>query len=494
MLTRACSAILLLSGVVHSAVIRGTVTEKMTGYSLSHAVITLQPLPSEGSKPVQTRTNERGNFVFDKLPAGAYLIRSSRRGFMAVEFGQRRWNSAGIPVVVSGEEVRNLQMPMSRYSAITGVVRDSNEVGIPDQQVAAYTTTQPPRLVAHAKSDDRGNYRITGLEPGTYLVRTTGDPDDDVAYIPTFSRQTLRIYEARTATVYPDEDAGDGDVRPIPGQLYEISGAVSVPPNYTVTITLASEMGRTVLQGPAFRFPALPPGQYEMYAEAREVPPGKGVMGGYSEFTLNRNMPRFSIPMVEVRESSVIIDGLGPAIPVDGFIRRKDFAGTGTPLPLTLQSVNRLQLFPGRWELITSPPPGFYVAGLTPSRSGNGPTDGWNEITVNYGLFLSVKMAANPGAIHGVIRNSGNLMALTPVFLERWNSVTRQRLGELRSTRSDMRGNYRFDSLPPGEYRIFSTLEYLAPEPNAFDAALAASVRIDNASDSTMDLELFGQP
>ena len=102
---------------------------------------------------------------------------------------------------------------------------------------------------------------------------------------PTFSRQTLRVEEARPLVVYAEEDTPDGDVRPIQGRLYDLTGFIPLPapPNFTVTVTLASDLGRMTSNAPAFRFPTLAPGHYELYAEARENPPGTRAMGGYAE-------------------------------------------------------------------------------------------------------------------------------------------------------------------------------------------------------------------
>jgi hypothetical protein len=117
-------------------------------------------------------------------------------------------------------------------------------VGIPDQDVAAYTNTDPPHPVSRATSDDRGFFRLGSLEPGSYLVRTLGNQDPEVSYIPTFSRQTLQLAEARPVEVYADDDAKDGDVRPIRGTLFSLAGfagPIPDPQNFRVTVTLASD-------------------------------------------------------------------------------------------------------------------------------------------------------------------------------------------------------------------------------------------------------------
>lgn len=483
------------SALLQGAVIRGTVVEKRSGYSLSRATVTLQPVPSAGQAVRSVRTTDSGRFEFDNLGPGAYLIKASRRGFMPMEYGQKRWNSAGTAIVLDSDGIATLHLPLARYGAITGTVRDSNEVGIPDQDVAAYTNSQPPRFVTRAKSDDRGIFRIGGLEPGTYLVGTTGNNDADLSYLPTFSRQTLRVDEAGPVVVYPDEDSSDGDVRPIAGRLFDLSGSVSLPsqPPLTVTVTLASDLGRVTSNGPAFSFPALAPGRYEIYAEARETPPGMRAFGGYTEILIERNLTKYALPMSEVRETRFILEGAPSESTTPAFVRRKDLAGVGASEPVTL-GAGRVALFPGRWEFLATPPDGYYISGFSGSRNNDARPDGWNEILISNFSRFTITVSNGPGGLHGTVKSSNAPAAAAPVFLETWDPVTRRRLLDLRETRTDMRGNYRFDNLAPGDYRVLSTYEYATPDSGAFDAAGALSLRIESSTNPQTDLELYGIP
>ena len=503
MRTHALTTLLLsLSAVsAQAGLIHGIVVERLTGYSLEHATVTLQSLPLGGSATQTARTREAGQFEFDGLPAGAYLIRATRRGFMPMQYGQKRWNSAGVAVIVDKDSTMSLQLQLSRYGAITGTVRDPNEAGIPDQDVAAYTSTQPPRFVMRAKSDDRGVFRIGGLEPGAYLVRTTGNKDEDRDYIPTFSRQTQHVEEARTVMVYPDEEANDGDVRPILGQLFSVSGNIPLPySNYgfNVTVTLASDMGRVVTEGPAFHYTSLPPVRYEIYAEARENAPGTRILGGYLDLQLERNMTNLAIPVNEVRETMFVLEGAGTTPSAQVFIRRKDPAGDGPVQTAKLTtSPGRILIAPGHWTVLIAPPAGSYVARFSPvSRDNPALPEGWNDITVgamSFGRF-TVTLSNGGGALHGAVKTSGSPAAEAPVFLETWDPVTRKRLLDLREARTDAQGNYRFAGLPPGSYRVLSTFEYAVPEPGFFDTAGAQEFRIESATDPQANLELYGIP
>ncbi|HEX4138094.1 MAG TPA: carboxypeptidase-like regulatory domain-containing protein [Bryobacteraceae bacterium] len=480
----------------HAAVIRGTVTEQRTGYVLSRTAVTLEPVPSAGQQVRTARTGQNGQFVFGNVTAGSYLLKASHRGFLPVQYGQKRWDAAGAVIIVIGDEVITVDLPMHRYGAIAGTVRDSNEVGIPDQDVAAYTSSQPPVFVTRGESDDRGVFRIGGLEPGTYLVRTTGGNDDERSYLPSFSRQTLRVEEARPILVYPDEDTLDGDVRPIEGRLFMLTGSapLPLPGSFFVTVTLASDLGRAYSNGPAFRFPALAPGHYELYAEARENPPGTRVLGGYTDLLIERNISNFALPMNEIRETRFVLDGAGLGSTASALVRRKDYAGTGEVQNVVLNATTGISLLPGHWEVQIVAPRGYYVSHFGGPRNAVSRPDGWNDVLIGSSGFVSATLSNGPAALHGVVRDSAKPIPGAPVFLEGWDPVTRNRLIDPRETRSDARGNYRFDNLAPGDYRILSTFDYAAPNPQIFDASRANEIRLEKATDPAVDLELSGNP
>ena len=487
-----CLLLLATALPARSAVIRGSVVENMTGYSLSRALVTVQAIGGSSDEALSMRTTESGAFEFSKLPAGAYIVRASRRGFLPMEYGQRQWNSAGTPVILSKDSDSFLNIRLSRYGSITGIVRDDNEVGIPDQDVAAYTNTEPPHYVTRGRSDDRGVFRIAGLEPGSYLVRTTGNEDLEQSYLPTFSRQTLRVAEARPVQVYLDDETRDADVHPIKGSLFNLSGTVGPLPesqDFSVTVTLASELGRRVSDGPVFRFAGLAPGPYQIYVEARENTPGTRFLGGYAEFRLDRNMSNYAVLLSAIRETAINIQG-GMA---EVAIRRKDLAGVGQPQQIQLSASNRAAIPPGRWEILAIPPAGYYVSRFLPAgRNGNSRPDGWNEVLLQRFESVTIGVSGGASSIHGMVKSSGTLAGGAPVFLEGWDPVEQKRLIDLRETRADMRGNYRFEGVAPGNYRVVSTFEYLFPDSKAMELAGAQAVDIPAHTDVQRDLELYG--
>ena len=493
--------VLLLATAAHAATIHGMVVENLSGKPLARTNLSLQPIAGTPGGPRIAHANTNGGFEFDALPAGSYLLKAERRGFMPAEYGQKRWNSAGTPVVLQETDVVTLSLRMLRYSAIRGTVSDENDVGLPDHTVLAYRNTTPPEIVAEATTDDRGAFRLAGLEPGSYLVRTAGKRYPDETYLPTFSRETERIDQARSIEVSPEQEADFADVRPIAGgRFFNLAVEAKFPIDGTqVTLVLASLLGRTIVKGAYFRFADLPAGDYEVYAEARGPDPSNQLaQTAYQRLSLGRDTSivlrlQPPPPPPQMRAGADIVVTGGPSgSPGQLWIRRKDLAGVGTPFEAELVR-NRVELPIGRWELLLQPPPGYYVAGF--SRAGAnvpaGRGDGWNEaLSLGYAVF-QFALSNGPGAIHGVVKSSDEAVAGVPVYLEAYDPATHTRVADLRSTRTGARGNYSFRDLAPGAYRILGTFEYLAPDLETMDLVNAQVITVDPHSDLPLDLELY---
>jgi len=104
---------------------------------------------------------------------------------------------------------------------------------------------------------------------------------------------------------------------------------------------------------------------------------------------------------------------------------------------------------------------------------------------------VAITLSSRAASIHGLVSASGDPAPGAPVYLEAFDPESHERLGELRVTRTDVHGRYRFVSLPPGKYRILSTFEYQNPEPDTMEAAGARSVTLPEATDTAQDLDLY---
>jgi hypothetical protein len=473
----------LVSGRAECAVVRGTVVENQTGKPLARAVVVIQPIAGTPGESRSVRTTQFGGFEFASLPAGYYVLQASRRGFMSMEHGQKRWNSAGYPLAVEESAAQFVSLRLPRFSAVTGTLVDENDVGLPNHDVAAFRTGSPPELMSQATTDDRGVYRLYGLTPGTYVVRTAGKQYEEGAYGPTYSRETDRMEQARTVELFPEQQAAGVDVRPLPGRLYTLSVGVSAPPlpdGSEITLTLASILGRKVVKGTTgFAFRDLAPGDYDASVEIT----GERPMGASQRVVVRGNT---SVTLYLPQNGCSIWVTGGPEQDGELQARRRDLAGAGTANPVPLAR-GRASLLGGRWEVMMTPPSGYYVSGLTGLPGVR--ADGWVECRSPGSVRF--QLAGGPGAVRGVVKSSGDPVIGAPVYLEGWDAAAKKRIADLRTTRTDLRGQYAFTGLAPGDYRILSTFEYAAPDAEAMAAADSAGIALQAHSEATRDLELY---
>jgi hypothetical protein len=276
--------VVLAAFAAQAAVIRGTVVENLTGKPLARAVVILQPIGGTPGEQRSMRASSLGGFEFDSLAAGSYVLKASRKGFMPAEYGQKRWNSAGMPVVVQEGETAFLNLRLPRFSAITGIVVDENNIGLPEHEVAAYRLRTPPELVRTVKANERGEYRVYGLEPGNYVVRTIGKQYDDGAYLPTYGREAGEMRDAVRVDLLPEQQVEHVDVRPSRGRLFSVLVKTSgFTPGAEITITMAGDTGRKSVKADEYRFTGLTAGEYDFYAEA---PVGDGVETAYQRINV----------------------------------------------------------------------------------------------------------------------------------------------------------------------------------------------------------------
>jgi hypothetical protein len=484
--------------VARAAVIRGVVLDHSTGRALARSLVNLRPVEGTGGKPQSVRVNHSGQFTFT-VSAGMYLLRASREGFAPFQYGQKEWKSAGKPMSVEQDGSLYLDIRLRRYAAISGTLLDENEIGIPDQKVIAYPARQPLKIAATATTDERGIYRIHGLEPGTYYVRTAAKQlEDSSGLLPTFHKETAAVDQSMTVDVELDQQADDIDIRPLPGKLFRVSGEVIAHPPVPVTLTLISDAGRVrATTSRLFAFEQVAPGNYELIAEADD-PMGRGKLAAYREVQVD-NDTELQVPLNPWRETEFRMqDEKGAHLdPATAKItaRRKDPDGGGHAEVLKLVD-GRAALGPGRWEMSVIPPGGYYAVQIAGSsgvpESQSGRADGWNEVYLGGAGAIWIKLSSRPATMHGVVNGPGQEASPgAPVYLEAFDRDTGKRLAELRTTRTDLRGQYHFNGLAPGLYRIVSTFEYEQPDAESMAAAGARSLTLEEATDTAQDLDLY---
>ncbi|MCX6619887.1 MAG: carboxypeptidase-like regulatory domain-containing protein [Acidobacteria bacterium] len=488
---RLAAVMFLLAGAALGASLGGAIVDNATGRVLAGATVTVRMLQGVGAVTYQARASRAGAFQFPPLAEGQYLLSVTRKGFLPLKYGQKRWNGAARPFTLEREAKLFVELRMQRLAAITGTVLDENDVGISELEVVALRATRPPLPVKKGKTDDRGFYRLGELEPGRYYVRSGAEQlEADYSILPTLHKETLRVDEAIPLEVGPEDVVQEVVVRPIAGRLARLEVMVAAPQmSGPWQVRLMSDTVDRTGGTPAM-FDRLAPGRYEIYAEGQLY--GEAA-SGYQEVEVSGDQRA----VVQVGRSSrlelTVVTSEGARAQGDWLVieaRRKTLAGTG---PAQVLNLNRPVLPAGRWELSLPPNPRAYLLTRGPMRG----SDGGVAIRVDAGDVQRVVLGVSlhPAAIGGkVIASLGQPAVGAPVYLEMLDSLTLQRVGELRSTVAGTLGDYRFEGLPPGNYRLLSTFDLENPEQTVFDSASPKTALVKESGQATVDLELFNLP
>jgi hypothetical protein len=275
----------------------------------------------ELSRSSAALTDDEGTFEFQGLPAGRYTVSVSRAGFVTLSWGQRRPMQPGTPIqLAEGQTLSGIDFRMLRGSVISGRVYD--QTGEPMAgimvRVMRLQFVQGQRQLVPAGSgqtDDRGQYRVWGLNPGDYYVSAAapmldregpergdqpgstvnvtagrsvftngrGSPGS-LSYAPTFFPGVVSALEARPVNVGLSAEAAGIDFNLLRVQTSTVSGRVigiDGGPARGAAVTLSGEGQSLRAGGPfggvyngrvqgdgSFSISGVPPGRYLLRAFA----------------------------------------------------------------------------------------------------------------------------------------------------------------------------------------------------------------------------------
>ena len=195
-----------------SAIVAGRVVSSEAGDTpVRRAVVTL--VSTERVESLSTVTDNEGRFAFDGLVDGRYTLNARKAAHLSVNYGAKRPGRPGTTLILAaGQRLTDLRMVLQPGAVITGFVRLSNGDPVPNTQVVAIPVAQSNaggRYVEQTtfRTDDRGEFRIYGLVPDTYLIAVT----------PTISRTEIHQRAAaeyeelfRTLTQRPPQPLAPG--------------------------------------------------------------------------------------------------------------------------------------------------------------------------------------------------------------------------------------------------------------------------------------------
>ncbi len=158
---------------VGTGVIVGRVVEADANTPVAGTIVTLSV---GGFTPLRVLTDGQGRFAFRALPKGSFSITATRPGFVDGAHGRLQPGGTAQTVDLTDDQrTGNVDILVWRHAAVAGTVLDENNdplVGAPVRALRRDYSGGRQRLVEAGSdsTDDRGQYRISSLEPGDYVI------------------------------------------------------------------------------------------------------------------------------------------------------------------------------------------------------------------------------------------------------------------------------------------------------------------------------------
>ena len=484
---------------------RGTIRGRVlstSGRPIARAVVNISgPMP-----PRYFVTDDRGRFTFPGLIPGDYEVRASRGDFLPGTLDQQTASESGSRIAVStGARVDEVTLVLSRGLAVTGTIGDRNGEplqGVSVQALRLSTSGDRRRAVLAGalvggirQTDDRGQYRVMGLQPGTYVIAALADAASlgggtTVSQpVPIYFPGSASIADASTVTLTTTDVEGidvalaDVPAARVTGVAFDSSGA---PLNGTITLAVSHRSGsvvpssRTTGTGPggAFTFFNVAPGDYVVQAVRSPLTRG-GQLGPSVDFREGLEFAAQYVTVVAgdaepvrlytargaVMEGRILTDS---AVPHDPYARMQieahpvgfDLAplssGTGATARVVEGRFRIVSLTGPRRFVLSGMPEGWYLKSL--AIDGSDVTDQVIDFGVGAvgAARAEVVISAEGGSIAGRITPgqrrppAGTSVIVFPEDREKWFDESRF----VKVVRTTHDGSFRAASLPPGDYLV----------------------------------------
>jgi hypothetical protein len=442
-----------------------------------------------------TLSRADGRYEFTRLPAGSYFLSASHTGYATQAYGEKRGTPA--PVALGdGQALTSLDFPLPPAGVIAGRILDEDDRPFAGATVDALVPRieqgQPTlAAVATTESDDRGEFRLTGLPAGPYYVSAfdpafahVGDETGPLRYAATYYPGVAAPDRATAVTVTPGVEPPPGGisfvlkmVRPArvsgritaPNQARLASGTVILT-HGTTALTVPSQDSMIFPDG-TFTFSNVLPGRYEIRARGELAPGGTAHFATLRLLIEGSNVANLEMALLPgaLISGQLAFEPVRTAVPpsIDGVRVRApltDGSTFGDALTGEVQpnfSYTIRGVMAGSHFLSVEGLPYPWIVKSVVSR-GQDITDVGLEADARQ-RFDNVKITLTDAAteLSGIVRDAAGkavpdaIVLVIPLAQQFWHRTSR-RFGLLR-TGAD--GRFRIRGLPEGEYRALASLD-----------------------------------
>ncbi|HTL43061.1 MAG TPA: carboxypeptidase-like regulatory domain-containing protein [Vicinamibacterales bacterium] len=542
-----------------TAVVRGRVVTS-DGRPVKRVIVSLTQAMggdsgiSDASRPATrpvsrtTLSDAQGQFSFDGLPAGFYRI-TARPGmyqarFLVGGYGQKRPNDPGPPFELSdGQVFTGATIVMPASGVITGRVTDDEGEPVTRVPVSTYFfapgSTVPARGFG-ASTDDRGQFRIFGLQPGDYEIFADvrdgnvqiDSETDPTGFVPTYFPGVPTEADAQHVQVRAGAETSGVDFRLIRGRLFTISGMVlnsQGQPVFPISVSVMQNTGQpeqrvvsgfsTDSQG-HFTMRGVAPGDYTLAIRPRIAPQGAMVINGrrmpdLAEFaTLDLRVDSditdlviTTRPTLSIAGRVVFVDGVPPMAPgaPDPLrnIRISAAAALGTipfsPFPpvqlapdfsFTLNGLSSAVVL-----RVNGLPPNFVVKQVLVGAEDI--TDRGHEFVDRDSGQLQILVTSRVAGLEGTVVDAAGKPAVDSLVLLLLEPANGRHAALYRSGAVDPYGRFKMSSLRAGEFLVVAVPRDRMPrngDTAAYDAIArdAQPITLGDGEFRVMDLKVSG--
>ncbi len=462
--------------------IAGTVVDSKSGAPVKYASVTLRHTggvyyygfvqPSRAfDNPYNAETDDRGRFSISNVEPGVYRINTQAPGYAASRPDPN--GTEDLSIVGDGQQLTGVMVKISPQAVITGKIVDENGEPLVHASVSVYRTADNLgawrwRYVAGNSTDDRGEYRIANLQPGSYVVRAfyrnrggssfeQALPEQpDMTYRAQFYPDAAEVETAKPVNVASGAEVSGIDMKMQRAPTVRVRGKVTgEEPGGRYTLQLVPKKASdgfpldepSAIRGPegAFEFSGVRPGSY--YVIARGLPGS-----------------RFAAQSIEVGEKH--IDGLTVDLASHREIRAafKMEGGRGSvyfslaPTIAGLPQINQNVMDGDTTFTLTDVAPITYTLGdnLQPDYYWKSILHGGQPITgrtIDFGTpgLLEITVSSGAARLNGaVVDLQGKPVPNAVVALAPAGGAS----AAVRTGTADAQGKFYFASLAPGDYRL----------------------------------------
>lgn len=443
-------------------------------------------------------TDAEGKFILSDLEAGDYFVTARRNGLLDTRYGARSGNGTGTRIsIAEGQSVTNIRVEMMPQAVIAGKILDEEGEAVQGVQVQLVPPPSTQGRIGQSarafggmgRTDDRGEFRVTNVAPGKYLLQVMpmqrgvfAVNDENLAYTSMYFPGVHDASQAEKITVTPGAELSGFQLRLQKTEVYKVQGNVvgpdgQVPAGFFVSLTQKGQMGTSQMAGHQFRrlddggfeIRNVTPGSYHLMVRSQGGPPQRGPGGPRGGFVhretlevgtqnvenlMVRMAPPFTVTGQVLVEKGAQVDPSNIRVTLFS----PDGGGGGQSSVAQQDGTFAFEnLSAGRYRIGVGIPQN--TAYLESVRFAEQDVLGKDIEITSGGGQLQVKIAANGGTVSGSVSTDGNPSPDTTIVLLPVKKELREQ-PFLKIVSADQNAGFSISNIAPGDYLVMGIDEY----------------------------------